>query len=152
MADSREIKNALFAHFADGWPRADGAPQVPSQPEHFSPPLVAENEDVKNLAWDEFVRFTVRHFDSQQRTIGAVGNRSFRRDAMVVIQVFVRKGKRTSRLDEIANLARLLFEGRQINGANFSAVQIDEIGLDSNEDNAYYQFNVEAPFYYIERL
>lgn len=102
--------------------------------EHFSTP---------DAPW---ARLTVRNTESLQETLGAPGNRHFRRSASVFVQLFDLVDVGLANLDSLAQTARGIFEGVSFSGLDFTNVVIRESGVDGK----WFQFVVEAFFDYDE--
>ena len=125
----------------------------------FSAAMVAlENKPFDTAIDEPWVRLTVLHFDSEQETLGRVGNRQFLRSGSVVVQVFVPYGMGVHRAQQIAQEVRDLYEGVSlrvikmpdeppVETMRFFAGSTLEIGLDGD----FYQINVEVPFDYNEK-
>lgn len=93
-------------------------------------------------AW---VRFTERHDDGYQASIGAPGNNRQRRTGFVIIQVFVPQGKGGTSCRPLADQAVLAFVNQTVQGIHFNDVHAREVG---NDGHGWYQINVYARFYY----
>lgn len=122
-------RESLYQAFVDGW--------------QDETPYVCENEDPgqQDAAW---VRFSVRHGEANQETLGATGNRRFRRQGAVFVQIFTSINTGLERADELAVKARDIFEGKTIDGIHFYGVSTTELG----PDDQWNQVTVEAPFTY----
>lgn len=130
LADARE---SLYQAFLTGWASAT--------------PLYFENEDPgdQDAAW---VRFSVRHTDAIQDTLGKTGNRRFIRNGSIFVQIFVPINQGLAQSDTYATAARNILEGKTIDSIHIYGVTTTEIG----PDGEWYQVNVEAPFtYYIQK-
>lgn len=105
--------------------------------ETFTPPT--------NLPW---ARIAVRHRLRGQETLGAVGLRKFESAGGIFVQCFVPLDKGLAAVDNLASLARAVFEGKVLLPEHIRCygAAIREIG----PDEAWYQVNVEASFTYDE--
>lgn len=95
-----EAKILILDHFTTAW----GATSA----------ITFENEDFKpdDEGGTKWIRVSVREMDSNQRTLGATGNRKFERLGSVFIQVFVKEGEGgTQQADVLAQTARGILEG-----------------------------------------
>jgi hypothetical protein len=108
-------------------------------------PFTFENEDfdTPDVPW---ARVSVRNQASEQRTLGAPGNRRFRRIASVFVQIFDLVDNGLLTLDGLSQTARTIFEGVSFSGLDFNNVVVRESGTDGK----WYQFVVEAFFDYEE--
>ena len=121
----------------------------------FGAAMVAlENQPFDTDIDEPWVRLSVRHFDAEQETMGAAGNRQFLRSGSVIVQVFVPYGLGVTRAQQIAQQVRDLYEGEALPviGADterlrFFAGSTIEIG----QSDGFYQVNVELPFDYNEQ-
>lgn len=127
-----EAKEVILDHFITEWAAATA---VDADNEEFTPPVDAD-----------WVRIVTRHNDSNQESLGSVGNRKFTRGGSVFIQVFGRLNKGSGSADVLAQNARVIFEGKTIGGIRFTDTIPREIG----PDDAWYLINVEAIFEYTE--
>lgn len=111
-------------------------------------PFIFENENNKVLdsADDPWARLTVRNTGSEQHTLGAVGNRRFRRFASVFVQLYALVDEGLATLDTLAQTVRGIFEGVSFSGLSFNNVVVRESGADGK----WYQVVVEAFFDYEE--
>ena len=108
-------------------------------------PFTFDNEkfSTPDVPW---ARLTVRNTASEQRTLGAVGNRRFRRIASVFVQLYDLVDVGLSNLDTLAQTARGIFEGVSFSGLDFTNVIVRESGADGK----WFQVVVEAFFDYEE--
>lgn len=107
--------------------------------------VILDNEKAPALP-AEWVRVSVRHTASTQSTLGAPGNRRFRRRASLFAQIFVPVDRGTKRAHELAQAAREIFEGKTFGNIGFFDCIVRELGVDGK----WYQINLEAIFEYDE--
>lgn len=91
-----------------------------------------------------WARFTIRHADGGS---AAIGNRRFRREGTIFIQLYAPVGDGLSALDPLTKIAMDAYEGQSTaGGAWFRDVRSREIGPDGD----WYQVNVLVDFEYHE--
>ena len=97
----------------------------------------------------DWVRLAVRHFDSNQETLGGVGNRKFLREGRIFVQCFTALDKGRAAADNLATIARNIFEGKTLGTESIRCTDsvVREIGP---IDDGFYQVNVEIAFNYDE--
>ena len=95
-----------------------------------------------------FVRFTVRHRESEQTSAGhPLGNRLFSRYGQVIVELYVPLGEGMNRADRLAKTIVDAFEGKQSeNGVWFRNVRLSEVG----PDEGWYKVVVTSEFEYTE--
>lgn len=125
-----QARDEMTALFATAWsPRAvvwDG---------------VAGKPPTTRAPW---ARFTIRHADGGS---AAIGNRRFRREGTIFIQLYAPVGDGLSALDPLTKIAMDAYEGQSTaGGAWFRDVRSREIGPDGD----WYQVNVLVDFEYHE--
>ena len=130
MTTENQARESIYQEFITQWANQT---DVTFENESFTPD-------------GNYVRVTVRGLPSNQRTMGGTGNRRFRRNALVFVQIFtpVGEGRRVS--GDLTELAKDVFEGRTFDGLSFSSVNSRGVG----PDGKWYQALVEAPFDYEE--
>ena len=133
MTTRNEAREAIYQAFIDDW--------------GTTTPYWFDNEVADTEEVAEWCRLTVRHSLASQETLGINGNRKFDRAGRVIIQIFVKLGAATTRLDELSTKVIEIFEGKTIGGILFTAVTVREIGEDNQK---WFNVNVEAPFNYTE--
>lgn len=106
-----------------------------------------DNEAFTPPVSDPWVRLVVRHAASQQASLGGVGNRKFDREGLVLIQVFGRLDRGTKEVDDLAEKALAIYEGKTIDQIWFTSVVINEIG----PLEGWYQINLDAQFTWTEK-
>lgn len=134
MTMLNEARELIFQQFVDAW--------------GDQTPYMFQNEDLETDNLPEWARVTVLETNSTQDTLGNSGNRKFERSGVVTVQIFVRGGTGTQRLDELATIARDAYEGFTfaLSSVTFLDVNVSEIG----PDGSWYQYNVTANFRYYE--
>jgi hypothetical protein len=120
----------LRNHFATQW---GSTTQIAWPDVQFTPP---------NATW---VRFSMKHNDGFQASIGAPTNNMFRRRGIVYIQIFQKEGQGSTDARTKADLAADIFIGQTIQGIRFGDVVARDIGADGN---GWYQWQVAAQFEY----
>ena len=130
MTTESQAKEIVYQEFISLWA---GETEVTLENESFTPA-------------NKYVRITIRQLGSNQRTLGRTGNRKFRRDALVLIQVFTPADTGTGESDRLSKLAANIFEGKRLNGLSFGSVSSRGVG----PSGSWYQALVEAPFDYDE--
>ena len=103
-----------------------------------------DNENFDPKEYDEWVRFVVLQTDGSQDTLGP---HRFRREGIVVVQVFVLCGSGMVRMDELTDKARKIFEGENFTLANggsglYLNVKIRDLGVQEK----WFVSNVEANY------
>lgn len=90
---------SIYKRMIDNWDTGDGL-------------LTFEGEQGFDPGGAAFVRLSVRHLLANQRTLGAVGDRRFRRPGTIVIQCFAPRtdGGGIKPADVMAALASVIFE------------------------------------------
>ncbi len=143
MTTITDAREAIYQHWAAGFIYGpDNAQLCPYcfENEQFDPPA------------GRWARLSVRHFDRNQETLGAPGNRKFERRGAVLIQLFDRPFQRLDQFGEIVAKAEALFDAVRIEGTTirFQAAITRELGI--IEDGRWLSFLVECNFVYDEIL
>lgn len=107
-------------------------------------PFCFDNENFAETSKVAWARLTVRNTASAQDSLGQAGNRKFRRHGSVFVQVFEPNNVGMKAGRNHADIARNMFEGRNINGVVFDSATVREIG----PDGKWYQTLIETPFAY----
>lgn len=76
--------------------------------EKFNPPDPADPAVVS--AGTPWVRLSVRHFNSSQKTLGKVGQRKFEHEVRVILQIFTVPNTGLKRSDELAQVFFEIFD------------------------------------------
>ncbi len=108
--------------------------------------VALDNEDFPEPAKGNWVRLVVRSLAREQETLGAPGNRKFRPEALVLVQVYVPVDSGTDVADALAKEAADIFEGVSFSGLDFQGAVVRETG----PTGRWFQFIMEAPFKYEE--
>lgn len=133
MTTFAAAKESIIQQFVTDW-GANSAYTIDN--EEFTPPT--------NAPW---VRVAVRHVASQQTSLGAVGNRKFDREGLVLIQVFGRLDRGTNAVDDLAEKALAIYEGKSIDKIWFTSTVIREVG----PLEGWYQISLDAQFTWTEK-
>ncbi len=142
-----DARDEILTLFKDAWDAgADSAGvrvQYPDVAE--DPPPETEETNESPSPW---ARVTVEHASGGQDTLmGSVGNRRFRRDGTVRVQIFTAFGQGLSLADSLAKIAADAFEGQTTpNDVWFRNVRLNELG----RDGEYSVTQVLADFTYDE--
>jgi len=94
-----------------------------------------------------WARITVRHLTGEQATLSnGIGQRRFRHEGTVFVQIFTPFDDGMVRSDELVEIAKTAFEGEVTTPGRviFRRVRINEIG----QDGQWFQSNVLADFEY----
>lgn len=94
---------------------------------------------------ETYVRFTVKHFDGYQASIGNPGGNRFRRVGLVNAQIFAKQGGAKLTAMQKADAFVAIYRNLVLNGITFYDVQAREIG---NDGAGYFQINALAYFRY----
>ena len=114
-----------------------------------STPFVFKNEDEQDLyrgsvAW---TRWSVVEIGSEQETLGAKGQRRYKRTCLLTVQVFTPTNSGTSQAGALTEEARALFEGEEFSELDFiDGVNILDLGPD--KEKKWQQDSVRAAFVY----
>jgi len=103
------------------------------------PNVTLETKDL-----DEWAKFFVRNFPSEQITLGMAQN-VYRHPGLVVVQIFVGLNTGAVRMAELVDTVCALFRSKTISGCVFSAPAVIDVGISST--GAWYQKNVQCNFY-----
>lgn len=134
-----EARNEILSHFTTAWNAQ--TPPVPLllYDDKSKPPTPSNPAP--------YARITVRHTDRDRVTLSdEVGNRRFRADGIITVQVFSVSGDGLTSNDVFVNVALDAFEGAKTgeDRVTFRNVRDEEIG----EDGPWFQTNVVAEFDY----
>lgn len=94
-----EFRDRVYKTFITGW--TNGVLYTFDN-EKFDPPDPADPSVVR--AGTVWVRLSVRHNNSRQKTLGPVGRRKFEHEARVILQIFTVPDTGLKRSDELAQL------------------------------------------------
>ena len=120
MLTYQNVEDILVRCFLQAW--GDTTPVILKNQKQTQIPKGAE-------AW---VRFTVLRTASAQDSLGEVGNRRFLRMGRVFVQIFVRTGTKTGRLNELSSKVMDLYENTTF--PNFRVLQITQQDLADGAD------------------
>ena len=134
MATLNQARERIYQTFVTAWGTTSA---LSFEGEAFTPPVGAP-----------WVRVSVRHSDAVQDSLGGIGLRKFERIGRVFVQCFVPLDTGLAAVDNLATLARNVFEGKTLSpeAIHFFGVVVREIG----PDDGWLQVNVEAAFIYHE--
>lgn len=132
-----EAEDLVVKHFLAGWGNTSLV---------F---LEGENSKEPDDGSIEWCRFTIRHLNAGQETLGQPGNRKFNRDAVAHVQLFMPENQGKRPLSSRMQLALNIFEGVRIlnSSIRFNTVRPQERG----QDKKWLSADVEAEFSYTER-
>jgi len=110
--------------------------------------VTADNENFETPEGLPWGRLSVRHATRAQESLGGLGLRKFTSVGAAFFQVFVPKDQGVKQADELAQAARVIFEGVSIygNDIRFTSCDIREAG----PEDGWYGLVVEALFQYTE--
>lgn len=94
---------------------------------------------------EPWVRFTIRHNEGYQASIGNPGSNRHRREGVIFAQVFTPEGNASKNAREFADTIMSMFIGVNHEGIHFHNVVPREIG---NDGLGWYQINVSISFWY----
>lgn len=110
------------------------------------------------IAWDNlqfnppevlpFARFMIKHLAGSQETLGSVGNRVFRKQGIIFVDLFIPKNTGMVTLEKWSATARTAFEGIQATGVWFRNV----ITLEQDPEEEYLRALTQSDFQYDEIL
>lgn len=143
-ADLLDVTAAIFAHVRDGVDALSRNVEVLYDGTTSKPP--------RDGSW---CRVTVRSLPTATRTLGAVGDRSALRRALVVVQVFVplTEGDGPGHALALAEEIRPLVEGADLaagdtGAVHFTGAEVRPVGVNA----PWYQVNVDAQITYSQRI
>lgn len=118
---------------------------------------IVSDDELPTIFWDNvdpkskppqdgpWFRFSVRHIDGSQSSLGEVGSRRFNRIGLVTVQIFIPAGARgLTQADKLGKMAVDAFEGKDVSGIWFRNVRLIEVG----PSGPWFQYNVLANFTY----
>lgn len=92
-----------------------------------------------------WVRFSIRHDDGGQASIGSPNNNRFRQNGILIISVFAKSGQYAIDAREKAEDVKQIYDGLENSGITYYNASIREIGSDGR---GWYQINVVVSFRY----
>lgn len=134
MTTQTEAREAIYQAFIDGW---GAASLYTFDNEDYTPP--------SDLPW---VRLSVRHTNSAQETLGAVGNRNYLRSGNIIVQIFGPQDTGVFETDTLVETVRAIFEGVTLPGTTVRCY--DCIVNETGPSGKWYQTIVRATFDYEE--
>lgn len=139
MSVWREVQEALYQRFVDGWSPDPDAPRTP---------YVFEDEKIDPPA-GPWVRFSVKRMPGGQGTLGGPGRRKMDRVGRVFVQLFTPPGNGVGDLSDHAEFAAKLFENCRIlatHDIRFAEVEPGQSG--QVESGRWLGLSVEGRFDY----
>jgi len=124
-----QAREAINQRWIDGWGNRT--------------PYTFSNESYKpdTRAW---ARVTARHEFGRQDTLGGEGNRKFLYGGRLFLQLFTLRDRGTKEIDDHAQFAKDIFEGRKFDGVWVTRAVPRELG----EDGPWHMLTVECEFTY----
>lgn len=92
---------------------------------------------------DCWVRFSVRHGEATQKSLGSPGSNTFRQTSVVLVQLFVPAGTGKAKLYSLADTACDIFRAVAIDNLLFRAPYMTEL----EPETVWMRALVTAPFY-----
>lgn len=109
-------------------------------------PFELPNEKGNTPASGSWIRFTVFEDDSEQTTLGQIGNRKFKRAGMILINIFTIMNIGVKESNTLADELRAIFEGVSFGGVRcYNAVARD---IGDSDQGSWYQVNLEIDYDY----
>ena len=100
-----EFRDRVYKTFITGW---NNGVLYTFDNEKFFPPDPSDPAVVR--AGTPWVRLSVRHSGSEQKTLGPVGQRKFEHEARIILQIFTVPDTGLKRSDELAQLFFEIFD------------------------------------------
>jgi hypothetical protein len=97
-------------------------------------------------ASQSWCRFSIQEGGSRQETLGGVGSRRYRRDAVARLAIYCPSGQGTVKADAMVKAFRDLFEGVSFSGVYFTDCQVQELGV----EGASWRVDALASFWFEE--
>ena len=133
MATITEAKQSIYNTFIAGW--------------GTTTPIILDGENADPPPSLPYVQIMVRHFTGVQDTLGGVGNRKFKRDGAIMVQIYGPLDEGSQTTDNLAITAIGILEGKTLADNVFTfASTPTEIG--PTDDG--YLTTVTTPFFYRE--
>ena len=140
-------RDEILTVFKTAWDAgADTAGKVVIYPDAKNQVPKTNDADSNPNLW---ARVSVIHDTGGQATLGGIGNRLFRREGSVTVQVFTPIGTGLSIADRVYKIVVDAFEGKTSASGNvwFRNVRVNEIG----PEGSWFQTNIIIDFEYDER-
>jgi hypothetical protein len=137
MTTLNQARAAVYKRFLDEW--ADGDEPLTS--------FCFDNEvlDGENLTW---ARCSVRSMQNTQETLGAPGNRKFKRRALARVEVYTEPGSGLRAADELIQVAVAMFEGRSLLGTAVKLYEVSSAEVGLVDDGRWFLSTAQAYFDY----
>lgn len=132
-----EAREAIYGRFISAW--GTETPYVFGN-EQYTPPAPAGG------AASSWVRLLVRETKSEQYTLGAVGQRKFRRQGQIILMIYALANAGEKRSDVLAQKFRDIFEGADIDDVRCFDAHVIEQG----NEGAWYRVNAFCRFDFYE--
>lgn len=135
MTTLNQARAAVYRRFLEEW--VDG-----------QEPLTAfcfDNEvlDGDNLRW---ARCSVRSVVGGAETLGAIGNRKFKRQALARVEIYVEPGTGLKDGDALVKVAMDMFEGRSLLGTTVKLYDATSAEVGLVDDGRWFLLTVQAYF------
>lgn len=125
MTTINEAKETLLSYFNENWTET---------------PIAYDNKNDKYASSSSpWVRAVVRMTSGGQESLGSEGNRIFRRQGLLIFQVFTLAGKGTETSDTLVQDILDLFDGKNVGYVNI----INGSPTYTGTDGKWYQQNVQ---------
>lgn len=136
MTTLNQARDAVYKRFIAEW--LDGADPLT--------PYCFDNEGL--IALPTWARCSVRSLPGGQETLGAVGNRKFKRKALARVEIYTPPGAGLQAADALVLAAMTMFEGRSLLGTTVKLydAQSAEVGL--VDEGRWFLSTVQAGFDY----
>lgn len=95
-----------------------------------------------------WARFSIRHAEASQETLGSIGARKFRRTGSCFTQIFTLTNTGTKVSSELSEIVVDAFEGTRITGTTIYFT--DTVAREIGPEGRWFQRIVEASFTYFE--
>lgn len=133
MTTITEAKQSIYNTFITDW--------------GTTTPVILDGENADPPPSLPYVHVLVRHFTGVQDTLGGVGNRKFKRDGAIMVQIYGPLDEGSQTTDNLAITVISILEGKTLTDNVFTfASTPNEIGP---TDNGYLT-TVTTPFFYQE--
>ena len=144
MTTQTVARDAIVDTINDAWLASGTTSAIELQFDNVKADPVGEDADGNALP---YARVTVRHFTSEQETLGGVGSRKHQTEGAVTIQVFTPVGDGHTLADLIVEVLKTAMRNVRVGDLWFFDVRVNEIG----QDGPWFNQNVIAGFRYEER-
>lgn len=139
MTDQNDAAKAVYNEFIDKW--GDKTPAA-----FDNEAITYKNVVLESTPDTPWIRLVIRLTTGGQETLGAKTKRKFKRNGIIMAQVFVPEGTGTFEANELSKQLADIFEGNSINGV----VCKDAIPRPVGVRGKWYQTNVDIDIEYYE--